>query len=71
LFNKALGCADPAKSQGTRISRVADIVSIGCEGGDFLWQMTCVNNRWIGTYENCTQGMYKLICQSNELLVKY
>jgi len=45
---------------GMLMKRDGDSVTISCDvntmSADSVWQMTCVGNKWIGSYGNCSNG---------------
>ena len=61
-----VGCVNPLKQPGMTITRNGDVITIGCDVtsrgassyDESVWQMTCVQNRWIGSYGNCSDGNF-------------
>lgn len=63
LRYQVVGCVNPTMQPGMRITRNHDVITISCDVigpaasyDDSVWQMTCVGNRWIGSYGNCSGG---------------
>ena len=40
------------------MKRTGDSVLVGCEATDETWRLRCHKNSWIGSYANCSRGLY-------------
>ncbi len=56
LFNiSAVGCPDLKAPSGGWVRRDGDSLTVGC--GETKHHLVCRGSQWIGTYENCTDGV--------------
>ena len=64
ISTAVVGCVNPTMQPGMKMTRNRDVITISCDvtgsvaasRDDSIWQMTCVNNQWIGYYGNCSDG---------------
>ena len=49
----AIGCADVSAPAGGWVRRDADYMSVGCDGVQRSWHLTCNGTNWIGEFGNC------------------
>ena len=56
FLSSAVGCPDPVPPIHGWVRRMDNEVHMGCNatGESIKWKMTCENNHWVGSYENCT-----------------
>lgn len=52
----AIGCSDPDPPKYGWLIRDNEGVTMGCNYSEHEWRMSCDGFKWVGTYENCSNG---------------
>lgn len=48
------GCSSPPHPQNSWVERRGDIATVFCNHSTVSWELTCVNNSWVGQSGNCS-----------------
>jgi len=56
-WRTAIGCADVLAPEGGWVRRDGDYMSVGCDGVQRSWHLTCNGTAWIGEFGDCTSDI--------------